>query len=94
MVIDTGAQANIGNLALLRRLGNGKRLTQEQGSLISVTGQSIDVNAGLAQDFRIGRAQFEYVSILFTDSKPLPNWASTRPQLCCWAWALCACSAG
>ena len=69
VVIDTGAQANIGNLALLRRLGNGKRLTQEQGSLISVTGQSIDVNAGLAQDFRIGRAQFEYVSILFTDSE-------------------------
>ncbi|MCG6120639.1 MAG: aspartyl protease family protein, partial [Blastomonas sp.] len=69
VVIDTGAQSNIGNLALLRRLGSGKRLTQEQGSLISVTGQSIDVNAGLAQDFRIGRAQFEYVPILFTDSE-------------------------
>lgn len=69
VVIDTGAQSNIGNLALLRRLGNGKRLTQDQGSLISVTGQSIDVNAGFAADFRIGRAQFDYVPILFTDSE-------------------------
>ncbi|MDM7956924.1 retroviral-like aspartic protease family protein [Blastomonas sp.] len=69
VVIDTGAQANIGNLALLRRLGNGKRLTQDQGSLISVTGQSIDVDAGFASDFRIGRAQFDYVPILFTDSE-------------------------
>lgn len=69
VVIDTGAQSNIGNLALLRRLGNGKRLTSEQGSLFSVTGQSIEVEAGFASDFRIGRAQFDHVPIYFADSE-------------------------
>jgi predicted aspartyl protease len=69
VVIDTGAQSNIGNLALLRRLGSGKKLTQEQGSLVSVTGQSVTVNSGMANDFRIGRAQFEFVPIVFADSQ-------------------------
>lgn len=68
VVIDTGAQSNIGNLALQRRLGNGNRLRMEQASLVSVTGQSITADAGLAADFRIGRAQFDYVPIVFADA--------------------------
>ncbi|GGB57878.1 aspartyl protease family protein [Blastomonas aquatica] len=68
VVIDTGAQSNIGNLALQRRLGNGNRLRIEQTSLQSVTGQSVVADSGLAADFRIGRAQFDQVPIVFTDT--------------------------
>lgn len=69
VVIDTGAQSNIGNLALQKRLGSGNRLSSEQASLLSVTGQSIMADAGIAADFRIGRAQFDYVPIVFADAE-------------------------
>ncbi len=69
VVIDTGAQSNIGNLALLKRLGTSNRASAEQASLTSVTGQTIMADAGLAQDFRIGRAQFDYVPIVFADAE-------------------------
>ncbi len=68
VVIDTGAQSNIGNLALLKRLGTSNRASAVQASLTSVTGQTILADAGLAQDFRIGRAQFDYVPIVFADT--------------------------
>ena len=68
VVIDTGAQSNIGNMALLKRLGATHRLRAQQASLTSVTGQTIMADAGLAQDFRIGRAQFEFVPIVFADA--------------------------
>lgn len=69
VVIDTGAQSNIGNLALLKRLGASNRADAQQASLTSVTGQTIMADAGLAQDFRIGRAQFDYVPIVFADAE-------------------------
>lgn len=68
VVIDTGAQSNIGNLALQRRLGTGHKLSVDQANLISVTGQSILADTGIASDFRIGRAQFNYVPIVFADA--------------------------
>lgn len=68
VVIDTGAQSNIGNLALQRRLGKGHKLADQQASLMSVTGQSILADSGIAYDFRIGRAQFDYVPIVFADA--------------------------
>ena len=69
VVIDTGAQSNIGNLALLKRLGSSSRVSAAQASLTSVTGQTIMADVGLAQDFRIGRAQFDYVPIVFADAE-------------------------
>ena len=68
VVIDTGAQSNIGNRALQRRLGLGHKPGVEQASLVSVTGQSILADSGIAYDFRIGRAQFDYVPIVFVDT--------------------------
>lgn len=68
VVIDTGAQSNIGNLALQKRLGSGNQAGDKQASLLSVTGQSIMADAGIAADFRIGRAQFDYVPIVFADA--------------------------
>jgi predicted aspartyl protease len=68
VVIDTGAQSNIGNIALKKRLGGGQKLSAEQASLISVTGQTIMADAGVAYDFRLGRAQFDYLPIVFADA--------------------------
>ena len=41
VIIDTGAQASIGNLALQRRLNGGRMRGDTQTSLMSVTGQTI-----------------------------------------------------
>lgn len=68
VVIDTGAQSNIGNLALQKRLGRGNQPGQQQANLMSVTGQSIMADAGTAPNFQIGRAQFDYVPIVFADA--------------------------
>ncbi|WP_017670196.1 aspartyl protease family protein [Blastomonas sp. AAP53] len=69
VVIDTGAESNIGNLALLKRLGTSSAINTQQASLTSVTGQTILADAGLASDFRLGRAQFDYVPVVFADAE-------------------------
>ena len=70
VVIDTGAQANIGNRALQRKLRGARARGKHNNptSLISVTGQKILADDGLVQDFRIGRAKFDHIGIAFADS--------------------------
>ncbi|WP_373487385.1 retroviral-like aspartic protease family protein [Blastomonas sp.] len=68
VVIDTGAQSNIGNLALQRRLRSSTTPGLQQASLTSVTGQTLLADNGLVRDFRIGRAHFEYIPIAFADT--------------------------
>lgn len=66
VIIDTGSESSIGNLALQRRL----RLKNNQliaTSLIDVVGNNIPAQFGLAQDLRIGRALFPNLPIAFAD---------------------------
>lgn len=66
VVIDTGSDTSIGNLALQERLA--RRGRQEQIVLRSVTGQSITANMGIAKVLQIDEVNFGNVLIAFADS--------------------------
>jgi predicted aspartyl protease len=66
VVIDTGSETSIGNLALQNRLA--RRGKQEQDVLHSVTGQTITANIGYARALQIGDVNFVNVMIAFADS--------------------------
>ncbi len=71
VVIDTGAQMNIGNRALQKKLyGKKAKGIGVESSLKSVTGQTIIADTGIVRDFRIGRAQFNAIPIAFADAPP------------------------
>ena len=71
VVIDTGAQTNIGNRALQDKLRSRRaKGLGEQSELTSVTGQKIIADSGVARNFRIGKAQFDTIPIAFADSPP------------------------
>jgi predicted aspartyl protease len=65
VLIDTGAQSSIGNLALRDRL---RRSHTGTASMTDINGVEVSTNVGLARDLRIGRAQLENVPIAFIDS--------------------------
>ena len=71
VVIDTGAQTNIGNRALQKKLRSRKsKGLDQQSELTSVTGQQIMADAGMARNFRIGKAEFAAIPIAFADAPP------------------------
>lgn len=80
IIIDTGADAAVGNLALQRAIShqtNGQSIT-----LTSVTGQTIPAEIGTARHLRIGRMQLSNVDIAFVDSPAFAALKLTnRPAL-------------
>jgi predicted aspartyl protease len=68
VVIDTGAQSTIGNLALQRALS--RRMKTETAVINSVTGQQITADIGLARQLTIGTLNLNNVAIAFTDAPP------------------------
>lgn len=66
VVIDTGSETSIGNLALQNRLA--RRGRQEQTVLRSVTGQTITASMGYARTLQISDINFGNVLIAFADS--------------------------
>jgi len=69
VVIDTGAESSIGNRALQQRLiGKRSRGLGNQTNLVSVTGQEIVADVGIAPDLQIGRAKLSQIPIAFADS--------------------------
>jgi predicted aspartyl protease len=66
VVIDTGSETSIGNMALQNRLA--RRGPQEQNELRSVTGQTITANIGYARTLQIGDVNFMNVMIAYADS--------------------------
>jgi predicted aspartyl protease len=68
VVIDTGAQGTIGNLALKKALG--KRMLREQSALYSVTGQQVMADIAVARRLAIGQLSLDNVVIAFTDAPP------------------------
>jgi predicted aspartyl protease len=80
VVIDTGAQASIGNLALQRALS--RRMQSQQAELHSVTGQSIFADVGLARRLTMGTLNIDNVGIAFTDAPPFAELdLQKRPAL-------------
>ena len=80
IIIDTGADAAVGNRALQRAM-----VQQPRGNTItltSVTGQTIPAELGTAAHLRIGRIQLSNVEIAFVDSPAFAALKMTsRPAL-------------
>lgn len=66
IVIDTGAETSIGNLALQRALS--KKRKREQIQLLSVTGDQINADLGYAHWLEISEVRFNNVAIAYTDA--------------------------
>ena len=68
IIIDTGSDTSIGNPALQRALA--RRHAQEQTSLISVTGQTISADVGLARTLVLGGLTMSNTPLVFADAPP------------------------
>ena len=66
IVIDTGSDTSIGNRALQRALA--RRHKGETTQLISVTGQSITADVGVAQTFKLESLTINNTAIAFADT--------------------------
>jgi predicted aspartyl protease len=65
VIVDTGAQGSIGNMALMRRLRASDR---EQGSTTDVNGQSLNGAVDFARSLRIKDMELSNLVIMFADS--------------------------
>jgi len=68
VIIDTGAETSIGNIALQDALR--KRHPQAQTQLISVTGQAVTAGVGFARTLKLGGLTLTNTVIAFTDAPP------------------------
>ncbi len=68
VVIDTGAETSIGNLALQQALS--RRRDQGNTTLVSVTGQQIEAKLGTARHLVIGSMTINNLLIAYTDAPP------------------------
>lgn len=69
VIIDTGSDSSIGNLALKRRLRlSDKKLTHI--NLLDVQGQKVPALFGVTRDLRIGKARFSSLPMAFADIAP------------------------
>lgn len=80
VVLDTGSQVSIGNLALQRRL---RRIPLKGPiELTGVTGQTLSVNYHLAQEVRIGGVAMRGLPVAFADVPPFARFGlGQRPAL-------------
>ncbi|MEO6093613.1 MAG: aspartyl protease family protein [Novosphingobium sp.] len=67
VVVDTGADYSIGNRALQARLG---RVGSGRATLVSVTGQRIAAEIGVARTLDVGSLRITNVSIAYADALP------------------------
>ena len=81
VIIDTGSDSSIGNLALKRKLRlRDDRLAQI--NLLDVRGEDVPALYGITRDLRIGRARFSSLPIAFADIAPFEALRlSNKPSL-------------
>lgn len=70
IILDTGAQSSVGNLALQRlvRRESGRRGPLGAGQLTSVTGATMDVAVGTIERIIVGGVDFTDLPVAYTDS--------------------------
>jgi predicted aspartyl protease len=80
VVIDTGSQISMGNLALQRRL---RRIPLKGPiEMTSVTGEKLTVNYHVAENVRLGGVQMRGVPVAFADIPPFERFGlAKRPAL-------------
>ena len=76
VIVDTGADATIGNRALQRALG--KRATLAQTTLSSVTGQEMTADIGHVRELNLQGLRISNVLLAFADSPPFAHLGLDR----------------
>jgi predicted aspartyl protease len=68
VIVDTGAEGSVGNLALLNRLRRNRQL--DDSVMTDVNGVSLGGVVRIARELELGRASVQNFPILFADSRP------------------------
>ena len=68
VIVDTGAQASIGNMVLLDRLRRAHKIGDTE--LTDINGQQLSGPVMLARELRIGRANLNNLPVMFADAPP------------------------
>jgi predicted aspartyl protease len=68
VIVDTGAQGSVGNLALLDRLRRNKELADTE--MTDINGITLGGVVRVARELQLGRANVQNFPILFADSRP------------------------
>lgn len=68
VIVDTGAQASVGNPALLQRLRRGRLLGESE--LTDINGFQLSGPVRVARDLTMGRVRLSSFPVLFVDSPP------------------------
>lgn len=68
VIVDTGAQSSIGNMALLERLRRNRKLADTE--MTDINGITMGGVVRVAERLDLGRASVENFPILFADSRP------------------------
>lgn len=76
VVVDTGSDSSIGNRALQRALV--RRHSHEQAELLSVTGQTIFADIGLARRMELGQLVMTNTQLVFADAPPFEKLGLAR----------------
>lgn len=77
VVIDTGAESTIGNMALLKALGR-RGATLDKTTLDSVTGQSLPADLAVARRLQIDRLTLTNAVIAFAEAPPFARLGLSR----------------
>lgn len=83
VIIDTGAQTSIGNLALLKKLARNRRgPTLVPVTLTSVTGESIPAQFTQIRQIKLGGMTLNHIPVAFTDAEPFRRFGlANKPAL-------------
>lgn len=83
VIVDTGAQTSVGNLALLQRLTKHKKTPQlVPVTLSSVTGQKIEAQFAQVDRIKIGGVEMNNIPVAFTDAEPFKRFGlANKPAL-------------
>lgn len=68
VIVDTGAQSSIGNMALLERLRRNRKLADTE--MTDINGVTMEGVVRVAERLDLGRASIQNFPILFADSRP------------------------
>lgn len=82
VIVDTGAQVSIANLALQKRLLRRAKELGDDNLMIAVTGDTLGVKFGRLREFRIGRARFASLVVAYADAPPFERFGlADKPTL-------------
>lgn len=83
VIVDTGAQTSIGNLALLRKLESRKKVPHVTPvTLTSVTGQSLVAQFAQIDRIQIGGVDMNNIPVAFADAEPFKRFGlANKPAL-------------